>query len=336
MLLVTLNINNDDHYINISDEYLALTDFWDAKIVSFGSIRYSTARVYGGYVQPVFGSISLLPDVFQGDDWPPPKTCGIEVKLANLVQEDAVTLFTGVIHRQAIKRDEIEYGLFGLDESENDASIAYTGNLEAEIAFECDPLRLNLTLNTDRTTRAASLDTGYSPSGKRDRLEVMSEVTAFFCHYFWIEGSTLYLADMFLDNEDDTLVLTEFEVLPSTYKDNPAYSLFKSDDYSVDGGYSYGKEYSISPNCQANEPNAVLALEDIREIIQGVTGSLEDHANIVIKAPLEQANIPNIGQKITLTDESLQEPVNITMHARAIIYDFDNYEMVIEGEGTLV
>ena len=315
MLLVTITVDGTTHYI--SDDYHKLTHMWKAKIDSLSDARYATARKYGGYVEPVFGTLSVLPDI--GLE----KTGTVIIQMANTREEDATTLFQGTLHREDWERDHSEYRLYGEDESEV-AAVSFSGFLQTEFSSECTSL--GLTLDATGTTRAATLSTYYVPSGDVDRLTALSDLAAFYSHYFWIDDGILYLADMLL-SRGDTLELTEFKVLPSSYRESPPYSQFTSDDESVDGSYAYGKEFSVSPKCHSNGPLVEDALGDIKTI-------MERH-QIVISAPLVLENIPNIGQKITLTDDSMEESIDIEMWARAIIYDFDNYEMIVEGDGTI-
>lgn len=55
----------------------------------------------------------------------------------------------------------------------------------------------------------------------------------------------------------------------------------------------------------------------------------------MLSTPLVVGNIPKIGQKITLTDESLYKTTYIWARAAAIVFDFDNDACIIEGEGNI-
>jgi len=320
MLLITLTINGTD--FRISNEYQNLTHFWDRKVMSFTQVRYSTAKKYGGGVFPIFGTLVLDPTLFDAD-WEPPVSCAVKVEMTATTEAAAVLLFEGTAHRSKLARDSVTYVLKQVDDS-TVQTISFTGYLKDEFATACTTL--GLTLDFSNTTRAATLDTQYTPSGERDLLAALSDLATFFSHYFWIEGSTLYLADC-LDNLS-TVALTEFDILPSTYKDNPAYTIFKSGDFSVDGSYTYGQEYNVSPECHTTQADVEAALTNIKGLVE--------KSQFVISAPLELSNIPKIGDKITLTDESLYKPVDIEMTVRSLIYNFDNYSYVIEGEGSFV
>jgi len=319
MLLITFTINSTDY--RISNEYHNLTHQWDRQVQSFTQVRYSTGRKYGGGVFPSFGKLILFPVLFDGD-WPPPVSCPIKVQMTSSDEALATTLFEGTAHRESVALDGITYNLNQVDNS-TVQTISFTGYLRDEFQTACTTL--SLTLDYSRTTRAATLDTQYVPSGEDDLLSALSDLAAFFSHYFWIEDGTLYLADMLTDNGSTTL--TEFDILPSTYKDNPPYTLFTGGNYHVDGSYDYGTEFSVSPVCHTTQSNIEGALGDIKTTIE--------KSQVVIKAPLELDSIPSIGQKVTLVDESLERSSTIEARIRAVVYDFDDYSYVLEGEGAI-
>ena len=57
----------------LSQEGIALTNYWDAKVSTFDPVQYKIAKQYGGYVKLGYGSISFVPNLFD-NNWPPPTT----------------------------------------------------------------------------------------------------------------------------------------------------------------------------------------------------------------------------------------------------------------------
>ena len=100
MILVEMTINGTTYYI--SDEYInTLTHMWDGVIQSFSPIQYAIRSLAGGYVEPIYGDINLSPELFE-DEWPPPVSCAITVKITDTTEAVATTIFDGTAHRGLI------------------------------------------------------------------------------------------------------------------------------------------------------------------------------------------------------------------------------------------
>jgi len=89
--------------------------------------------------------------------------------------------------------------------------------------------------------------------------------------------------------------------------------------------YANDSDLDISPVCHTVRANIETALTDIKTIAERL--------RVRINKPL--TTIPKIGQKITLTDESLHVTATIWARVSALVLDFDNDQCTIEGEGTI-
>lgn len=111
-LLVEIYINNTLN--RISNEGLALTNFWEEEVMSFDAPQYSIDRDQGGFVRMNFGSIQLSPGLFSSD-WVPPIKCPITIKYTDTTEAAAVTLFTGTGQLERFDRNSVTYDLYGED-----------------------------------------------------------------------------------------------------------------------------------------------------------------------------------------------------------------------------
>lgn len=240
MILVSLTINGTVH--RISDEYCELTHLWEAKVAGLTPVSYATKSNAGGYVEPSYGDIELLPDLFAGD-WPPPKSCACTVKITDTTEEAAVTIFTGTAHRAEINREGIKYELHG--PSYSSALTAKTwidGTLNSVFTTYCGASYLNLTFNStyERATSPAVYGVFDSDTTVIEMLSALAEATN---HLFYISGSTLYLVDMLLDN-GTAVDVDEFDFFPVEYSDTQPFKLFQTEGvnrtYRLAGTYAYG------------------------------------------------------------------------------------------------
>lgn len=97
-------------------------------------------------------------------------------------------------------------------------------------------------------------------------------------------------------------------------------------DATVAGSHTFGNDMDIAPACSTAYSNIITALTDIKTMLE--------RSRVQISLPLSAA-LPKIGQKITLTDESLYQSTSIWARVSALVIDFDNNQCVIEGEGAL-
>lgn len=469
MLLVQMTIGGSVKYF--SNDFLDIQHFYDPYVASLAQLRFETREVYGGFAEPTFGQIDLLPTAFTGN-WPPPVSCAIKILIAVTGETDAETMFEGTAHLATIGRDSVVYDLFGPSITTTVIDGVYSGTLNAVFTAACSTL--SLTLNTTYA-RATSPAVSYTADGEKLLIDNLSDIAAFFCHRFYIQGSTLYLVDCLLDN-GSVLVLTEFDIFPSNYtqpkpykqfqaKYSPAISKYRfvfSDvsnagdlivsltniemrtvqdgvdettnvggtasakdyfnasyvpSYAVDsdlttrwasltnvstlpwwqfvfnsavkiieysfmlhdsastqsptawkvqgydddnaafrtikdevsdpdwtagevrkfslpipewevtvaGTHAYGDDVAISPVCHTALANIQTALANIKTVME--------RTRIEMVKPL--SGVPKIGQKITLTDESLFQSTSVWARVSAVVWDFDQEQCVVEGEGAL-
>ena len=244
MLLVQLNVNGVVRYL--SDDYHAVEHFYAAAVVSLGQLRIATRQPWGGWAEPEYGDLVLLPSVFSAA-WPPPRTCAVTVLLGATGEAGARVLFTGTAYLAEIRRDAIVYTLYGPEHATEIDDATYTGTLAAVFAAACATLGLTLNATYGRTTSPAVL---YAATGKERLIDRLSDLAAFFSHRFYIEGTTLFLVDCLRGN-GATLALTEFDALPGAYTASPPCKRFVADyplppptfiklvfEASTGGGYS--------------------------------------------------------------------------------------------------
>ena len=186
MLLVELTINA---VLNrISDEYVySLTNPWEHKIISFSAPAYSIATDHGGYVQMGFGSIELIPDLFDSD-WPPPISCVISVYYTATNEAAKETLFQGVAYLSQVDREAVIYELYGDSYTATIAdATAYNGSLVSLFSTWCGAGILNLTLDSS-AARGASPNVTHTTDGEQLAIDLASEIAAYYSHCFYIRG----------------------------------------------------------------------------------------------------------------------------------------------------
>lgn len=121
MLLIEAVISGSTYYLSM--EGIALTHWWDNKIISFTPPKYQMAERHGGYVSLSFGSIEFAPDLFAAA-WPPPQTITITAKYTDTTEAAAETFFTGTGYLTDHNLGSVTYDLFG---SEYSTSLLATG-----------------------------------------------------------------------------------------------------------------------------------------------------------------------------------------------------------------
>ncbi|MDY0322315.1 MAG: hypothetical protein RBR23_11345 [Arcobacteraceae bacterium] len=222
MLLVQLTVGGVVRYL--SDDYHAVEHFYEAAVVSLGQLRIATRQPWGGWAEPEYGDLVLLPSVFSAA-WPPPRTCAVSVWLGQAGETGARLLFTGTAYLAEIGREAVVYALYGPEYATEVEDATYTGTLASVFAAACATLGLTLNATYGRTTSPAVL---YAATGKERLIDRLSDLAAFFSHRFYIEGTTLYLVDCLRDN-GAILGLTEFDVLPGAYTASPPCKRFVAD-----------------------------------------------------------------------------------------------------------
>lgn len=112
MLLVELTINNTLY--RISNEELPLTHLWRHYIDNgFTSPSYRTRTDHGGFCELTFGSLPLLPSLFEDSNvWPPPIQCRCTVYYTVLLESAKTEMFSGYAHLKSYDRESVIYDLY--------------------------------------------------------------------------------------------------------------------------------------------------------------------------------------------------------------------------------
>jgi|GEM_PF-1768254 len=321
MLLVEATINGTTYYTSM--EGIVLTHYWDAHIVNFDPPQYQISNPYGGYVRPGFGSISFSHDLFSSE-WPPPANVILSAYYTATDEASKELIITTMAHLSSIDREAIRYELFSPSYTTTVSDLtAFDDTLVNVVTWFCNAARLNLTLNSTYA-RAVSPDVKFTVSGDQIAINLLSDICAFFTHLFYISDGTLYLIDMLLDAGSETI--TEFDFFPSEYAYEVPVAIARTANYSSTSAYPYGQEISLATEFIDTEAKVTAALDNIITV--------RNLARCNLSLPFI-GDIPTPGKKISWADTSLGNNTNAYIRTRTIIYDFNNEEVVIEGEGTL-
>jgi len=96
-------------------------------------------------------------------------------------------------------------------------------------------------------------------------------------------------------------------------------------EVTVAGSYPFGDVLDVSPVCHTDLANIQTALANIKTVVE--------RRRVELIKPL--SGVPKIGQKITLTDESLLVSTAVWARVSSVVWDFDQEQCVVEGEGEL-
>lgn len=221
------------------------------------------------------------------------------------------------------------------------------GTLKEIMEWACGASRLNLSF--DHTyDRSISPPVNYWADSQKPIIDFLSDIAAFNAHLFYIYSGTLYLVDMLLDNGSRTITEWDYFSAPYGYPSplcklearwktreagtwsDPSgsgaaavYVKETEQTLTVTSAYPYGEDQNVEP------------YSDVRSDIDTALGNIIDilhRPTSTIRTPM-QSSLPMPGEKISWTDESFYLPVSLWIRARSITYDFDNDEVVIEGEG---
>ena len=112
MLLVELTINNTMY--RISNEELPLTHLWKQYIDNgFTAPSYRTRTDHGGFCELTFGSMPILPSLFEDIGvWPPQTQCRCNVYYTALLETNKTEMFSGYAHLKSYDRESITYDLY--------------------------------------------------------------------------------------------------------------------------------------------------------------------------------------------------------------------------------
>ena len=326
MFLIELTL--DSGLVRASNRQLALEHFWDSLISKFDDVQIGSDTVYGGYSAISFGSVELILRTFE-NDWPPPVSIPATIKYTATTEAAATTILEGTLHRTMWSRDGVEYKFFPplYDTTVTDqeySSATSLGTLTDIFTWACNAARLNLTYDGSATSRGSTA-VKYTSSGERILIADLHDIAKFFCHGFYILEDRLYLVDMLADNGTDAM--DEFDYYPSSYPDTPPTSLVKctegSNDYHVDGSYSYGTEFTVSPVCHDTQANIDAALNDIKTLIEQPRAEVKTKVGTSV----------DLAKKITVTDESMGQSITAWLRAHTMTWNIDDEELIAEGAG---
>lgn len=231
MLLVRLYINGSWRYISDVDQMAHVTGStyrqYRAGIITMDEIRIATRNPWGGYAEPQYGAVTLTPDLFTAD-WPPPAKCEMRVCWGELGESDEQILIMGSAYLQEIGPAGIVYGLYAPDYSAEveDLDMGTPPSTTRPLLDEFSQLvgNLGLTLKNEievtpgtyqAITRVPSPGINWTAGGRQYLLNVLSDMAAFYCHRFYIDGTSLWLMDCFVDN--GTLALEPSDILSTGY-----------------------------------------------------------------------------------------------------------------------
>ena len=235
----------------------------------------------------------------------------------------AETVLEGTLNLIRYKEEAVDYVSFGAEYTTTETAKTYNDTLEDIFTTACGVSQLNLTLNTD-AARGTSPAVNYTVANESMLIDNLSDMAAFFSHAFYIEDGTLYLIDLLLNN--GTSELDEFGYFRGAEYGAPQpYSLIKGGDYHQDGSYPYGSELDISPVCHTTQANIETALTDIKTLVE--------YDRYRFRVIPEADQMPVIGQKITITNDSLQDSTTTWLRVTDFSPDIFRSEILIEGFG---
>ena len=208
--------------------------------------------------------------------------------------------------------------------------------------FSWGATKLGLTLDVTNA-RSPSPNVGFWLDSQRKVIDLLSDVAAFFTHFFYIKSGTLYLVDMAADLGATSI--TEFEYMPSQYtQDQPVKSLSATwptavavtdstgkhvkrdqDSLVVMSGLGFGEEWQVAPFTSNRN--------DINSALNSILAYLNKR-RARLKMPYTKS-APPFGSTKTWTDTSHIVDTTMSMKVRNVQIDFVNEEMVIDGEGDI-
>lgn len=118
----------------ISNQSIALTNFWEPLVTEFNPPQFRIAKSYGGYSQLSFGGISFNIEMFDDDaTWPPPRTVALVFKHTTTTQEAAIELFRATGYLSSFGLSQVQYDLFGTQHTEKSLDTTTNFNNETDI-----------------------------------------------------------------------------------------------------------------------------------------------------------------------------------------------------------
>lgn len=217
------------------------------------------------------------------------------------------------------------------------------------LSWGCGASFLNLTL-ASANARSPSPVVKHWADSQQKLTDFLSDICAFNTHLFYVSGATCTLVDMLANPSSRTI--TEFDFFPAKYHYNipvkkitAGWTIGEAGEWSATStgeaaavyvkrtakevvkksSYPYGKEMDITPY-HDGRVSIATALNNILTVLHKPKCNL--------RLPL-QGSLPTPGEKISWTDASLHISTDVTINCRSIHYDFNNEEVIIEGEGTI-
>lgn len=212
--------------------------------------------------------------------------------------------------------------------------------------WACGASYLNYTYS-GTYAESPSPSVSYYAASQTKMVDFLSAASAFFGHLFYVAGTTLNLVSMASNNGTQTT--DEFSFFPLQYSYGPPiksitaswelresyegrtsdalttaqYVRVTTQETSVESTYAYGQEINIEPY------STTKSVIDTR--LTTILATL--HKPIVNWRIPVQGSLPVPGKKISWTDTSLIADIDCFIRARTIKFDFDNWEVIVEGEG---
>lgn len=320
MILIEWTMNTTLH--RISQEGVALTNWWAPLVAAFDSPQWNLATPYGGQVRLAFGSITLSPDLFGAADWPPPAVCDLVVKYTATTEAAAETLFSGKAHLLALDQSSITYDLFETAYTATQAS-GTTYNATLTTVFATLAASLGVSLDTT-LARSPSPAVNYTTTALARTIDIANDLAAFYTHLFYISGSTLYLVDMAADNGAETLTEFDFFSTSGTRFDVPV-NIAMTTNFARTSAYPYGSTLSLTEY----HPTAANVNTELDNIIE-----ISNQPKTTLDMPLV-GGLPLPGKKLSWTDDSLTHSTAMVIRARSIRFDFSADSVQITGEGSM-
>ena len=324
-----------DH--RISDERAALTHYWDAVVSSVSSITYSLDHKYGGLVRPTFGTISLFPDVVDGD------FLAVDIYYTNTTEAARLLLFSGYAYINNRTMDEVVFDLFtDMPNVQLTSDLDYTTGYTLISVFQDYCTTFGWTLDSS-LARSTDINLSFIAKSGTLQADMLAELAATYSHYFVLDtlNTTLYLRDAYA-GAGSTVILDEFDFFPSKYPhDIPAAKVTvensSSSQTSYGSPYFFGSQEKLTAYSNTDSENLALA-DRIKTIYNShsYTFALVMPMEYVIEKGISFINKNKIQWTDTNVDFGLSSSPTISMIMQNMTFSSDKEQgCVISGLVTL-
>lgn len=328
-LLVEWTMN--DEMNRFSNKYLALEYPWKSAIKRF-SVSYKLDKQHGGWIRPDFGNITLDPNFFSKNNWPPPRTASVLVKHTTGNDSNSVKLFNGEAYWSNQQRGEVTYTIYGTSNDYNSTKDrTFTNKKLSQVASTlCGATGLNLTVSTANARTFSEGSITHTMRQNRLAIDFLNDLCAYYSHMFYIDANILYLIDMNQNNSSRDL---GFKYFPPEYlADRPISSIISttiggSTAVSVFSSYSFGDELNIEPFDNSTD-SRTTNLNRILNIV--------NKQKAIVSLPSSLGRI-NPGERLKWIDTRFPSTVKFVckINAREITYDYTDKRIIVMGEGTI-